>query len=108
MNHLLAYITVKDKEEAEMLSRGLLENRLVACVNISSEVESHYWWQGKLEKATERVLIAKTVDSKKEDVCEWVKQHHSYDCPCVVFLPIEGGNEAFLKWLSGQVLEIRK
>lgn len=105
MRYLLAYITVKDKEEGERLAGQLLQKRLVACVNISSEVESHYRWQGKLEKSTERVLLAKTTVEKQDAICAWVQKNHSYECPCIIFLPIEAGSEAFLNWIDSETKE---
>ena len=27
---------------------------------------------------------------------------HSYDCPCVVALPIEGGHASFLEWIGAE------
>ena len=104
MSPVLAYITAKDKAEADLLASQLLEKRLAACVNILSQGESHFWWEGKLEQASERVLLVKTVDSKKQAICDLVEKVHSYACPCVIFLPIEGGNPAFLEWITQQVL----
>ena len=103
MSVALAYITAKDKEEAEALSQGILEKRLAACTNILPGMRSQYWWEGKIESADEAVLLVKTLENKKDDLLAHVRKHHSYSVPCVVFLKVDGGNPDYLKWLSDEV-----
>ena len=100
MNPCMIYITAPGMEEAEKISRALLEEKLVACVNILDGMKSMYWWQGKIESASEVVLIAKTRESLVDRAIEKVKSLHSYDCPCIVSLPIQKGNKDFLEWLD--------
>ena len=50
----------------------------------------------------ETVLIAKTIEAKVPALMQRVKALHSYDCPCIVALPITDGNEAFLNWVAGE------
>jgi len=99
----LIYITTKNKAEAERIGRILVEERLAACVNIIDGMNSIYRWEGKLMQDTETVLIAKTVQDKVSVLTERVKALHSYDCPCVVALPIHDGNESFLDWVAEEV-----
>jgi len=100
----LIYITTENKVEAEEIGRILVEERLAACVNIIDNMTSIYRWEGKLMQDTETVLIAKTVQEKVAALTERVKAIHSYECPCVVALPVTGGNDAFLNWVSESVL----
>jgi periplasmic divalent cation tolerance protein len=95
----LIYITVKDAEEAQRISRVLLEGRFVACVNIVEKIISDYWWEGKLLHDVEALVIAKTKKTLVSTVVEKVKSIHSYACPCIVSLPVEAGNEDFLSWV---------
>ena len=85
-----------------MLGRALVQERLAACVNILGGIESLYRWKGKLENGREVALIAKTSVEKAEKLTARVKKLHSYSCPCVVILPIEGGNADFLKWIEDE------
>lgn len=96
----LLYITTPSKEEATSLGRSLLENKLVACVNIIPKMESMYWWEGKIASAKEVVMIAKTTKKLENKVIKYIEDNHSYDCPCVISLPIEGGSKAFLEWIE--------
>ena len=99
----LIYITTENQAEAERIGQILVEERLAACVNIIDGMHSIYRWEGKLTKDSETVLIAKTTETKTSDLTERVKELHGYDCPCVVALSIEGGNDAFLNWVAEEV-----
>jgi periplasmic divalent cation tolerance protein len=100
MDDRLLYITAADMSEAEKLGKGLVEARLCACANLLGPIKSFYWWQGKLEEGAEVALIAKTRADLVDAATAWVKAHHSYTVPCVVSLPIDGGNPDFLKWIG--------
>jgi len=96
----LVYITAKNKEEARKIGKELLKARLAACVNIIDKMNSLYWWEGKIQDDNEAVLIAKTKESLVKELVEKVKSIHSYSCPCIISLPILGGNKAYLDWLE--------
>ena len=103
MEMVLAYVTAKDKAEAQRLAQGLLEQRLVACVNVLEGMNSFYWWKGRIEQGQETVLLLKTRSDKTQQINEWIKSFHSYETPCVLFLPITGGNPAYLQWLNSEL-----
>jgi periplasmic divalent cation tolerance protein len=96
----LAYITCPDIEEARRIGRTLVLERLAACVNILPKMESFYWWEGKLENDQETVLIAKIRDESRAALLERVVELHPYDTPCVLFIPVTGGNPEYLDWLA--------
>jgi len=101
VNFSLLHITCKDSEEAKTIGRILVEEKLAACINILKDVHSIYRWKGKIEEAEEAVLLAKTRADLVPKLIERVKELHSYDCPCVVALPITEGNEEYLEWVRG-------
>jgi periplasmic divalent cation tolerance protein len=103
MEMVLAYVTAKDKAEAQRLAQGLLEKRLVACVNVFDGMTSFYWWKGKIEQGQEIVLVLKTRADKAQQMSDWIKSVHSYENPCVLFFPIMGGNPDYLKWLNSEL-----
>ena len=103
MEPALLYITAANREEANLLCRELVGERLVACANIVEHVTSFYWWQGEIEQNSEIVIIAKTLASHVERVTERVKALHSYDCPCVAAVPITGGNQDYIEWIRKEV-----
>lgn len=78
----------------------MVEERLAACANVVDGMTSVYRWQGKLASETETVLILKTRQGLAEAVIARVNALHSYECPCVVVLPVIAGNPAFLDWIA--------
>lgn len=102
MKPLFVYITAKDKKQARFIGKTLLAESLVACVNVLDGVNSLYFWEGKLCDDTEAVLIAKTIDANLGKLVKRVKKLHTYEVPCIVALPIVGGNEDFLKWIMSE------
>jgi periplasmic divalent cation tolerance protein len=104
MDITLIYITTKDTEEARRIGRTLVEERLVACVNIVDNVNSLYWWEEKIVDDREAIVIAKTKGTLVPAVIERVKSLHGYSCPCVVALPIVDGNKDFLSWVCNETV----
>lgn len=102
-DYIILFITTGSDEEAQKISKILLEGKKVACVNIIDKVSSHFWWEGKLDSAQENLLIAKTRASLLSEIIELVKKTHSYDIPEIIALPIIGGNQDYLEWLEQSV-----
>jgi periplasmic divalent cation tolerance protein len=94
------YMTAGSMEEARKIGNALVISRLAACVNILDNMNSIYMWQEKVQDDREIVMIAKTTEARVPALVEKVKSLHSYDCPCIVSIPISGGNQAFLDWIA--------
>jgi periplasmic divalent cation tolerance protein len=97
------YMTAGSKDEAAKIGKELVTSRLAACVNILDNMNSFYLWQGKIQDATEVVMIAKTTEDRIPELIKKVKSIHSYDCPCIVSLPVLGGYQPFLDWIAKEV-----
>jgi len=93
-------VTASSAAEAQRIGRALLDERRAACVNIIPHVASAYWWQGKVESATEALLIVKTTAAQLESVITLVRHLHSYQVPEIIALPIVGGNPEYLAWIA--------
>jgi periplasmic divalent cation tolerance protein len=94
----LVFVTASSAEEARTLAVAILEKRLAACVNILPGVESHYWWQGKLEAATEVMLLIKSSAEQFDALAAVVKQNHSYECPEIVAVAPEEIAPSYREW----------
>ena len=105
MQNRLVYMTAGSMDEARKIGRALVEERLVACVNLIGGMTSIYWWEGAVEEGSEVVVIAKTTAGRVGAVIERVKALHSYAVPCVVALPIESGNDAFMTWIARETAD---
>ena len=96
----IIYATFPNFEEARNTARMLVEQNMVACVNINKDVVSLYKWEGKIEESQEVVMICKTSDSKVGMAINAIKQHHSYQCPCIIAIKVETGNPDFIEFVE--------
>jgi periplasmic divalent cation tolerance protein len=95
-------MTAGSRDEARTIARALVEERLAACCNLLDGMTSVYRWQGEIQEDAEVVVIAKTRAELVERLTARVQALHSYDVPCVVALPVSGGNPAFLDWIAAE------
>ena len=100
---VVGFVTCSSKSEARKIARAILRKKLAACVNILAGVESHYWWQGKLEQARECLLLIKTTRSKRQFVIRTVRAVHSYDLPEMIFVNVTDGERKYLEWIRKSV-----
>ena len=100
MEYRLVYMTTENREQAREIGKVLVEERLVACVNIIDGMNSMFWWEGKVQDDLETVLIAKTRAELVPEITERVKKLHSYDVPCVVSVQLLEGNQDFMDWIG--------
>lgn len=97
--NIFIYIACKTVEEARKIAGHCVEERLAACGNILPNMESIYWWEGTINAETETVLILKTVADNFKKVEEAVLRLHSYECPCIVSLPVTQGYLPYMNWI---------
>lgn len=102
-NYIVVFITTNTAGEAQQISRLLLEHRKAACINIIPEVDSHFWWENKIDSAQESLLVVKTEASLLPEIIDLVKGVHSNTVPEIIALPIVGGNQDYLEWLDKEV-----
>ncbi len=94
-------------KEAESLARKLLKERLVACANLVPKIQSLYWWQGKIEKASETLMILKAPKKNMGRLIKKIASLHPYEVPEVLALPIESGHKPYLEWAEKEAGEIK-
>src|SRR6185436_7636006 len=98
---IVVFMTASNGEEAARLADMLVGSHLAACVQILPEMESVYRWQGKVERAAEILLLAKTTRSKFDELEREVRALHSYDTPEILAVRVVAGYARYLEWLSG-------
>ena len=99
---VFVYTTYPSIVEAEQAGRSLVERRLCACVNILPGMVSLYWWQGKIDRGDEVVMIIKTRAGLGESVRVAVKEMHSYTTPAILVLPIESVDPDYHAWIVAE------
>ncbi|MDI6642849.1 MAG: divalent-cation tolerance protein CutA [Candidatus Hodarchaeaceae archaeon] len=95
----LVLTTVKNRAEAKRLSEKLVSEKLAACVSVLPNVKSVYRWHGKIERASEVLLVVKT-SAKLDRLIPRIKELHSYEVPEILVLRVERGLPEYLKWLE--------
>ncbi len=97
---VVVLITAPDAAVAEDLARSMVEEHLVACVNVVPGIKSIYWWEGEINEDREVLLICKAVVSKFDELREFVRKNHPYDTPELVCLDVKDGLEEYLRWVA--------
>ena len=99
----LVLTTCESSEQARSIAHTLVERQLAACVNIVPQIESVYRWQGKIETATEWLLVIKTTADAFDGLRDALSELHSYDLPECIEIAIEDGSPAYLAWIGESV-----
>jgi periplasmic divalent cation tolerance protein len=98
--------TTAEKKDAEALALAVLENRLGACVQIGGPIESRYWWNGRLESASEWVVTIKTRRDLYKPLEKLLIELHPYDQPEILAIAVTDISAGYLKWLNEQVRDV--
>ena len=93
-------ITASSVEEGERIAASLVDNHLAACVNVVPSIKSFFFWDGKSDRQSEVLLIAKSTKALLSQIIDHVKKIHSYSVPEVIAIPVIGGSEDYLKWVE--------
>lgn len=101
--YTIVVVTAPDLKVARILCETALKSRLVACANLIPKIESHYWWQGKIESSAEVLILFKTTQAKLKALEKLIIEKHPYDTPEFIVLPITAGNKRYLEWVSESV-----
>lgn len=99
----IALVTAPNLKVARKLAKGALEAKLVACANLIRGIESHYWWQGRIETSREVLILFKTRKTALPALEKFIVANHPYDTPEFVVLPIAAGNQKYLDWISASL-----
>ncbi|MFN7181580.1 MAG: divalent-cation tolerance protein CutA [Planctomycetota bacterium] len=102
--YYVVFVTAENNEHAHKIGEAILNKKLAACINYV-EVTSHYWWENKLHKEPETMLIIKTAKDKFQQLLKTIKENHTYAVPEVIALPIVKGNPKYLVWLCDTIFE---
>jgi len=99
-NFRMALVTAPDLKIARRLARAALDARLITCANLIPHVESHYRWQGKIERGSEVLMVLKTTAKCLAKLEKLIVAAHPYDTPEFIIIDLHGGNRRYLDWLK--------
>lgn len=98
MKPIIIVSTYPNKKSITKIANKLVQNKIAACVNIT-KISSIYSWQGKIENASEYLVLFKTTQKNKKSLKEKIKASHPYDVPEIAEINITSINKSYLKWL---------
>ena len=98
--YLLVLTTVSEEAVASRIARQLVEERLAACVTVSSPCQSFYWWEGDISEEREWMLFIKTKGSLYPELEKRLQEIHPYSVPEVLAFSVAVGAEKYLRWLD--------
>jgi periplasmic divalent cation tolerance protein len=101
--HIIVLVTVKNKKEAQRIATKLVSEKLIACANIIDNIDSIFWWKGKVDSSREVLLILKSQKKLFKRIEKLVKTIHSYCLPEIIALPIVAGEKKYLEWINTSV-----
>jgi periplasmic divalent cation tolerance protein len=100
---LTVLCTCPDTDTAKSLAAGLVEQGLAACVNVLPEIRSIYRWRDEIHDEGEVLLLAKTSRQAYASLESWLLEHHPYEVPEVLALPVQAGAADYLDWVLSEI-----
>ena len=101
--YIQVFITTESKEEAEKISREVVEKRLAACTQIVGPIKSTYRWKEKIQEEEEWLCIMKSLKDLYEQLEKAIKEIHPYEVPEILAIPVVAGNQGYLEWLNKEL-----
>ena len=98
--YIMVFVTATSKIEAENIAKSLIKHKLASCVNIIPKVSSLFFWEGKVDRDNEFLLLIKSKKIKFTALVKRVKCEHSYKVPEIIALPIISGDKNYLRWID--------
>jgi periplasmic divalent cation tolerance protein len=102
MGMVLALTNLPDRASAERLATALIEQRVAACVNILAPCRSVYRWQGSVQHEDEHPLLIKTTSERYAVLEKAIREHHPYELPEIIAVPVDSGLPAYLDWVDAE------
>ena len=98
-------VTHPDTVAVQALARTLVEEKLVACVNIVPGLTSIYRWQGTVHEDAEVQLLIKTTEHRIGQLKHRIPELHPHDTPEILILPTDGGSRKYLEWVVAETAD---
>lgn len=95
--------TCPSKAEAEKVATLLVEMRLAACVQVFGPISSAFWWKGKIDRTQEWMCVVKSTADSYDRIETAIRDHHPYEVPEILVMPVIAGNPDYLDWLRNEV-----
>ncbi|KFK92525.1 MULTISPECIES: divalent cation tolerance protein CutA [unclassified Serratia (in: enterobacteria)] len=95
--------TTPDEATAQDLAARVLGEKLAACATLLPGASSLYYWEGKLEQEYEVQMLFKSDRQHQQALLTYLKQHHPYQIPELLVLPVMAGDKDYLSWINASL-----
>lgn len=95
-------VTAANQEEADKIADQTVRSHQAACATTIPLVWSTYWWEGKLVKEQETMVLLKTTAEKFQALQETIQKVHSYKVPEIIAIPVKAGLPQYLEWVRNE------
>ncbi len=99
----LIYVPINTLENAKILAKKMVQEKLCACANVYPQIFSVYRWEGKIVEDNEAVVLFKTLKHAREKLYERISQEHPYSVPAIISIPIDKINDNYLQWMQNEI-----
>lgn len=94
--------TVSSRADAEALARSVVEARFAPCAQAEGRITSTFWWDGAVQVEEEWRVVLKTPSDRYATLAQHILDHHAYDVPEIISLPILTGTPDYLDWMRAE------
>jgi len=101
--YIIILVAASNKKEAQKIACALIKQKLAACVNIVAKVDSLFFWESKINRAQESLLVIKSKKENFSRIIKLVKSRHSYKVPEIIALPVISGDKPYLRWIDASL-----
>jgi len=101
--YIVIFVTASNKKEAQKIACSLIKQKLAACVNIIDKVDSIFFWESKINRTKESLLVIKSKKEKLPQIIKLIKSLHSYKVPEIIAIPIISGDKPYLRWIDASL-----
>ncbi len=99
---ILVQVSFAEQAPAEKTAALLIEQCLAACVQVAGPVVSTYRWKNQLQREEEYILTVKTLAGHYPKLAAFITEHHPYEVPEIIAIPVHAVNDAYLNWARQQ------
>ena len=99
-DYVIVLTTLPASADGVAFARTLVAEHLAACVNVLPDMHSFYWWNDKVEQDRERQIVIKTTGTRLDELQSRICELHPYEVPELLVVRVDGGDEAYLNWMS--------
>ena len=101
-SEIVVFVTTSSQEEAEKLGRMIVDSRFAACANVVGGIRSIFRWDNQVSVENECLMVIKTTLQRYSELEALIRQHHSYQIPEIIALPVVGGSVSYLDWIRSE------